>query len=1203
MLPNSRLIRFAQKSRLWLALTIFLGFLSGIFTVGQAKYISRIISQVFLDGDGLTDVRNMLGLTLVFFTIRAVLAWLSSLSAKTIAVQVKSRVRKLLLKHLENLGPSYIQREQSGEIGATVVEGVESLDAYFSKYLPQLVLSALVPLTILFFVFPMDVLSGVVLLVTAPLIPVFMFLIGSSAKTITDRQFSTLSRLAAQFLDSLQGLTTLRLFNQAKAYSLKIEETSDEYRKTTMKVLQVTFLSALALELLATLSTAVVAVEIGLRLLYSRVALEQALFLLLIAPEFYIPLRQLGLRFHAGMEGESSAERIFEILDTEPIKRMESQNTGNKFTPPTNQLVLDQVSFTYPGEDQKTLKDLTFIINKGEQIALVGESGAGKSTLANLVLGFFPPDEGEILINGEVLREEDLREWREQIAWVPQDPALFQDTIAANIRLARPEADDRAVAAAASAAHLAEFIDSLPEGYETLIGEGGARLSGGQAQRLALARAFLKDAPILLMDEPTSQLDPVTESQLADATRKLMAGRTVITIAHRLNTIYKADQILVLQNGSVVEKGTHQDLIKKDGIYSALVTAYTGSHHSLTETKENEIIPPISQAYPFPFSESQTLPISSSAPSLISPSPTPSHPTWQRLAGFLAEHWKQVLFSVLLGFITIGSSIGLMGTSAWLISAAALHPSISTLQVAIVGVRLFGILRGVSRYLERLVSHNVTLKILTRLRVWFYNSLFPLAPARLLNYQSGDLQSRIISDIKSLEDFYVRSAAPPLVALLIGLSTSFFLGSVHPLFGINLGVFFILGGLILPIFIRRLARVPGEKLVLERSRLGAGLVNFIQGLPDLMIYGQAENKQNQLLVIDQQYQWAQLKTARINGLNSGLMILISNLAMWLVLITAIPIIQIGEIPGVMLAALVLITLSSFEAVLPLPLAMETLASSLKAGSRLFEVVDAEPGVKDPVKPASFPIQHSISSENLSFHYPGSYKAALDGISFQLQEGETLAIVGPSGGGKSTLTHLLLRFWGDYQGKLTLGEDQISFSALDQETIREQISVVSQNGYLFHDSIQANISLANPGAGMEKIISAARKAQIHQKILSFSDGYQTMLGERGERLSAGERQRILIARAVLKDAPIFLLDEPTANLDPLTEREILDTLFEILKDKTAFLVTHRLVCLSKADRILVLHQGKIVECGTETELLQQDGLYKDMWSLQNRILQY
>jgi ATP-binding cassette subfamily C protein CydCD len=1202
MLPNSRLLRLAEKSRLWLALTISLGFFSGLLTIGQARFISQIVSRVFLDKKGLTEVWGLMQLTLVFFTLRALLSWLSSVSAKTIAVQVKSRVRILLLNHLEKLGPAFTQREQSGEISATIVEGVEALDAYFSQYLPQLVLSALVPLTILVFVFPTDLLSGLVLLVTAPLIPFFMYLIGKSAQTITDRQFSTLSRLAAKFLDSLHGLTTLKLFNQAQSQTEKIKETSDQYRKTTMKVLQVTFLSALALELLATLSTAIVAVEIGLRLLYFQVTLEQALFLLMIAPEFYIPLRQLGLRFHAGMEGQSAAVRIFEILDTDPIQdKFPLPSPDNKFSPPLQQLTLDKVSFSYPGEDQIALNNISLTINQGDQIALVGESGAGKSTLANLILGFFPPGKGEIRINGELLIEDNLAGWRSQIAWVPQEPALFQDTIAANIRLARPDADLGAVVSAASAAHLAEFIDSLPEGYETLIGEGGARLSGGEAQRLALARAFLKDAPILIMDEPTSQLDPVTESQLADSTRNLMEGRTVITIAHRLNTIYKADRILVLQEGSVVEDGSHQELIKMAGIYNDLVNAYTGGipvkSNIEIEGKELEII---LDSY-HQVSESPRLPLS--VQPTLQPRSTSQQPSWQRLAGFLSEHWVQVLFSVLLGFLTIGSSIGLMGTSAWLISTAALHPSIATLQIAIVGVRFFGILRGISRYFERLVSHNVTFNILTKLRVWFYKSLVPLAPARLLNFRFGDLLSRIISDIKSLEDFYVRSAAPPLVALLIGLITSLFLGRYHPAFGILLGGFFILSGLILPLLIRILAKEQGVKLVLERSRLTEGLVNFVHGLPDLIVYGQSEGKQNQLENVNQRYNTAQLRLARISGLNAGLTILLSNLAMWLTLITAIPLIQDGEIPGVMLAALALLTLTSFEAVQPLPQAMETLSISLKAGSRLFEVVDAEPLVVDPVNPASFPTHFSLAAENLSFTYPGSSQPALDGINFCLREGETLAIVGPSGGGKSTLTNLLLRFWGDYQGKLLLGEEKIPLTSLTQEAIRQQISVVSQNGYLFHDTIQANIALGNPGAGNEEIITAAKKARIHKMIHSLPDGYHTVIGERGQRLSAGERQRILISRAVLKNAPIFILDEPTANLDPLTEREVLDTLFEILKNKTALLVTHRLVGLAQANQILVLNQGRIVERGTETKLLAENGLYRVMWSHQNRILHY
>ncbi len=344
-----------------------------------------------------------------------------------------------------------------------------------------------------------------------------------------------------------------------------------------MKVLQVTFLSALVLELLATLSTAVVAVQIGLRLLYFQVSLEQALFLLIIAPEFYIPLRLLGLRFHAGMEGQSAAERIFQILESEPLsKQTDNQDLQKTSFDEVQELTFKDVSFSYPGGRGIAINGVSFQIKRGEQIALVGASGAGKSTLASLLMGFFPPGAGEIFINDIKLDNLDLEVWRERIAWVPQKPSLFQGTIAANIRLARPDASDSAVAAAASAAHLADFIESLPEGYQTQIGEGGARLSGGQAQRLALARAFLKDAPLLILDEPTSQLDPVTESQLADATRALMAGRTVITIAHRLNTVFQADRILVLQAGEIIESGTHKELLAKGESYRELVQAYTG---------------------------------------------------------------------------------------------------------------------------------------------------------------------------------------------------------------------------------------------------------------------------------------------------------------------------------------------------------------------------------------------------------------------------------------------------------------------------------------------------------------------------------------------------------------------------------------------------------------------------------------------------
>jgi len=1193
MFPNSRLLQLAQKSRPWVISTIVLGLLSGLLTILQARFISRLVSRVFLEGVGLPQTSRLLGGILLAFSLRSILAWASSLSGKTIAVQVKNRVQQLLVEKLQSLGPAYLRGEQSGELSSTVVDGVEALDGYFSQYLPQLAISALVPLAILIFVFPMDTLSGVVLLVTAPLIPYFMYLIGSRARQITDRQYSTLSRLAAQFLDSLQGLKTLKLYNLARDQSDKIQATSDEYRQTTMKVLQVTFLSALVLELLATLSTAVVAVQIGLRLLYFRVSLEQALFTLIIAPEFYIPLRMLGLRFHAGMEGQSAAARIFQILDEKTINREATLEQA----PALEVLRFEGVSFSYPGGRGPALEDIDLTVQRGQQIALVGASGAGKSTLASLLLGFSTPDNGKITLNGIDLSDLDLASWRSAVAWVPQQPAIFQDTIAANIRLARPNADDSAVAAAAAAAHLADFIETLPEGYNTVIGEGGARLSGGQAQRLALARAFLKDAPLLLLDEPTSQLDPVTESQLADATRRLMTGKTVITIAHRLNTVFQADRIVVLQDGSIAAIGRHSDLILNSHLYKDLVQAYTGLDRIRSIDLPQD-----------PFSTPEYQPSSSSQVELSLPQDgdldsTAPPSVILRLLRFFKPYFWEVLGSTLLGTLTIASSIGLMGASAWLIVTAATHPSIAVLQVAIVGVRFFGISRGVSRYAERLVSHNLTFQILTDLRVWFYDALIPLAPARTSRYRAGDLLSRITSDIRTLEDFYVRSLAPQLVAILVGFGTGAFLFQYQPILTGLLGGTFLLGGLLIPLGVRHLAAGPGRSLVQSRANLVGLMVNYIQGLPDLLVYGQAIQMAKQMEEIRQKYNKAQLNLARVRGLNDGLLLFISNLAMWLTLILVIPRVQAGQIPGEMLAALALIVLSACEAIQPLPLAMETLTSSQEAGSRLMEILDAKPAVQDPMDPLPLPRDVSLQVCDLRFRYPGSERYALQGISFQLQEGELLAVVGPSGSGKTTLANLLVRFWGGYEGEFTLGKEGVSLQKLSQDEIRRQISSVPQNPDLFQNTLLANISLGTPEISRDEVMKAASLARLDNLINRLPEGLDTWLGEKGSRFSAGEGQRIAIARAILRNAPLFLLDEPTANLDPITEHDLLEMLFNLLEGKTTLLITHRLVGLERADRILVLDKGKIRERGTQEELLKNKDLYHQMWTTQNRILNY
>jgi thiol reductant ABC exporter CydD subunit len=553
---HRRLLTLARSSGFMLTLTIALGWGGGILTIVQAWFLARVVNDVFLGGQTREAVLPLIGILLGALLLKSAFVWGADVSANAVAQTIKTDLRARLLKHLAALGPAYTGGERTGELSTAAVEGIEQLDAYFSQYLPAIVLAASIPLTILLVVFPIDLLTGIVFILTAPLIPFFMVMIGKAAEALTKRQYSSLSRLSSHFFDVLQGLTTLKILGQARGQAQVIGQFSERYRDMTMQVLRVTFLSALALELLATISVAIVAVEIGFRLLYRNMEFLPAFFLLVLAPDFYQPLRNLGLRFHAGMSGVTAATRIYEILDT-PVSGVRYQKSGETPTQPNltpDTLTLDTITYTYPSRQSPAIEDISLEIPSGKMTALIGPSGSGKSTLASLLLRFIEPQRGQILVGETPLAQIPPDLWREQIAWVPQNPYLFSDSLANNLRLAKPDAPESDLRAACRRAGLEEFIAELPEGLETQIGERGARLSGGQAQRLALARAFLKDAPLLILDEPTSSLDPALESQLEAAVRALTRNRTVLVIAHRLATIRQADQLIVLEAGKVANQ-------------------------------------------------------------------------------------------------------------------------------------------------------------------------------------------------------------------------------------------------------------------------------------------------------------------------------------------------------------------------------------------------------------------------------------------------------------------------------------------------------------------------------------------------------------------------------------------------------------------------------------------------------------------------
>ncbi len=545
------------------------GSLNGGLLIVQAMLLARLIDHTIFEHMPVASQLVPFAALAGVFLLRAVCVHAGNRAAGRAGLAVKARTREALVEHIHVLGPTWSMAREPGALANIVVDGVEALHAYYAEYLPQAALSVIVPLAILVIVFPVDWISGLILAGTAPLIPLFMVLLGKGAAALNERQWARLTRLSAHFLEVLSGLGTLKAFGAARGELKLVERLSEDYRRSTMKVLRVAFLSSFALEFLATVSIAMVAVLVGFRLLWGEVAFSAGLAALLLAPEFYLPLRNLGNAYHARLAAVAAAEDIADILRTPPPRTGGTRafRPGGAFP-----VAYEGVNFAYT-QGHRVLRDVSFEIPAERHIALVGPSGAGKSTLLYLLLGFAQPESGRILAAGEPVGELDPDEWRRSIAWVPQRAHLFPGTVAENIALGSSGITRAAIVAAAEKARASTFIDALPRGYDTPLGEDGAGLSGGEIQRIALARAFLRDAPLVVLDEPTASLDLASEAAVNTAIDALARRRTMITIAHRLHTVRRADRLLVLDAGRVVAEGTHQDLARQPGPYRELLEA------------------------------------------------------------------------------------------------------------------------------------------------------------------------------------------------------------------------------------------------------------------------------------------------------------------------------------------------------------------------------------------------------------------------------------------------------------------------------------------------------------------------------------------------------------------------------------------------------------------------------------------------------
>ncbi|MGA5128425.1 thiol reductant ABC exporter subunit CydD [Streptomyces olivoreticuli] len=1147
---DPRLLRYASATRLFLVASVVLGLAGAGLVIAQAMLIAEVVTGAFRHGRTTGDLAAPLALLAAVAAGRAAVGWLTELTAHRASAAVKSELRTRLLTRATALGPDRLDVGRTGELATLATRGIDALDDYFARYLPQLGLAVVVPVAVLARIVTADWLSALVIVLTLPLIPLFMILIGWATQSRMDRQWRLLSRLSGHFLDVVAGLPTLKVFGRAKAQAESIRAITSDYRRATLRTLRIAFLSSFALELLATLSVALVAVGIGMRLVHGELDLETGLMVLVLAPEAYLPLRQVGAQYHAAAEGLAAADQVFAVLETEPAP------AGTLPAPDarTATLTVDRLVVRHAGRAEPSLPETSFEVRPGETVALVGPSGAGKSTLLDVLLGFARPAAGRVLVGGTDLSSLSPESWRDQVAWVPQRPHIFAGTVAENVRLARPDATDAQVREALRAAGALDFVSMLHHGTDTRLGEDGAGLSAGQRQRVALARAFLADRPVLLLDEPTANLDGETEAAVVEAVRRLAEGRTVLLVVHRPALLAVADRVIRLGARPV----------------------------------ERQAVPVVPAARP----ERQ-----GAAADDAGAHDTPGEPAPVHGAGALARVRaagkplrSRFALSLLLGALALGSAVGLMGVSGWLISRASQQPPVLYLMVAVTATRAFGIGRAVFRYAERLVSHDAALRTLAGLRVAVYRRLERLAPAGLRDTRRGDLLSRLVADVDALQDYFLRWLLPVGSAVAVGAASVAFTAWLLPEAGLLLAAGLLFAGVAVPALSGAFARRAERQLAPARGVLSTQVVDVLAGTAELTVAGALPARLARLRAADGTLTGIARRASAATALGSGLTTLACGLTVAAAAWAGVGAVHDGRMAGLWLAVVVLLPLAAFEAVAGLPLAVQYRQRVRRSAERVYEVLDAPVPVREGTEDAPespFPLRVA----GLGARHPGQSEPALEGFGMELVPGRRVAVVGRSGAGKTTLAQVLLRFLDAESGTYTLaGRDT---GPMAGDAVRRLVGLCAQDAHLFDSSVRENLRLARPGAGDAELRAALRSARLLEWVDGLPEGLDTLVGEHGARMSGGQRQRLALARALLADFPVIVLDEPAEHLDLVTADALTADLLAATEGRTTVLITHRLSGLEAVDEVIVLERGRTVQRGAYEELAGADGPFRRM----------
>ena len=1083
---DPRLLRRARPVRSFLAALAGIGAADALLVIVQATLLADLVARLVLQpGSQAPFASALVGLVAASLG-RAALVWAREALAVRTSSTVKATLRGDLIKSLIRGPARAADRERFGELAVLATRGIDALDGYFARYLPQLALAAIVPAVLGARILAADPLSAVIIALTIPLIPLFMVLIGLMTRDLLAGRWSALERLGGHFLEVVAGLPTLIAFGRAKAQREAIRRAADAHRRATTATLRVAFLSSLVLELIAMLSVALVAVAIGLRLADGTLALRTGLLVLICAPEVYLPLRLVGARYHDAAEGLAATDRIFAVAQPEPVPVIAS---GAASEPRASDVLrFEGVCITRAGRATQTVPDIELPLAAGRITALVGPSGIGKSTILHLMLGFDTPSAGRITFSGTDLAELDAEQWRAQVAWVPQRPRLTGRTVADAIRLGRIGASDSEVARAADAAGIDFPLDNA-------LGRDGTALSGGQARRVALARAILRDAPIVLLDEPTEHLDPETESGITEALRAWLPGRTALLITHRPALLELCDTRIRLEAD--------------------------------TAPAPAALLASLEDATP-------------SAPATPSAAPEPRKADRHRIR-------TRILSAVGLGSAAALCNVGLAASSAWLIATAALRPPLLTLQVGIAAVQAFGIGRASLRYAERLAGHDATLRLLADVRVRVYRGLLRRAPAGMAAERGGDLLTNLTADIDATQDLFLKVLLPAVAAALSCVGLLLFDVLVLPVSAAVLCLGIIAAAVLAPLLTRAADRGAERRTAAADAELSEHTVDLLGALPDLVAYAGAAQYADQIAETDRRLTALAKRGALASGLGLALGTLAAGVTCAALAAVAIGAAHSGLVAGPLAAALVLAALALFESLAVLPDAARAYDRGRAGWDRLLRIADAGPLVAAPAMPV--PVEWTSASV-LEFDRVGAVwpyperngaacsvpdrrvaRAVVSDVSFHVRAGEQVELTGPSGAGKSTIAALASRCLDPTSGAVRL--DGVDLRGVDPDRVRSLVVVCGQDAHLFDSTIRQNLLIARPDTTDAELWRALAAVRLEAWVRALPAGLDTRVGQLGDAVSGGERQRIALARVLLSPAPVVVLDEPLAHLDAET----------------------------------------------------------------------